>query len=321
MSRWDQALDAWLDTLRFYRSEWGQGFLEGYGNSVMGKTGYGASPEYQQRFEEAHEATKSGIVTMHSNLGRRMPAMLMAAEPFYVDPDMMSLVEAAIPGFQPEPLTTTDLLTTKGFMYLPRPLYIDDIHKKKMSYRAVMWVPAIFKTIKDDGREEDGAGIVLHLFHDGSDTDDYFHEEEAKRSPILFLTHITGWVFEDEYPEMEGSIRDIAQQVQCIWRLMAQTITMKSEVRGTRPVRRRFQREQVEERTIVVVTLRRPEHEPSGEHRSVAWSHRWLVSGHWRNQWFPSLGRHRQIWIHPYVKGPDDLPLQVRRMRVWEFVR
>lgn len=42
------------------------------------------------------------------------------------------------------------------------------------------------------------------------------------------------------------------------------------------------------------------------------WSHRWLVSGHWRNQWYPSEGVHRPIWIDAFVKGPSDAPLLVR---------
>ena len=42
------------------------------------------------------------------------------------------------------------------------------------------------------------------------------------------------------------------------------------------------------------------------------WSHRWLVSGHWRNQWYPSEGVRRPIWIDAFVKGPSDAPLLVR---------
>ena len=49
------------------------------------------------------------------------------------------------------------------------------------------------------------------------------------------------------------------------------------------------------------------------EGEPVNWTHRWLVDGFWRSQWFPSLGRHRQIWISPYVKGPEDLPLVIKK--------
>jgi hypothetical protein len=42
------------------------------------------------------------------------------------------------------------------------------------------------------------------------------------------------------------------------------------------------------------------------------WTHRWVVRGHWRNQWYPTLHDHRQVFIAPYVKGPADRPLIVK---------
>lgn len=46
--------------------------------------------------------------------------------------------------------------------------------------------------------------------------------------------------------------------------------------------------------------------------------HRWIVSGHWRNAWRPSVGEHRQTWIEAYVKGPDGAPiLATERVNVW----
>lgn len=72
---------------------------------------------------------------------------------------------------------------------------------------------------------------------------------------------------------------------------------------------------------MTVVRLRRPRSAPSDEERDVNWAHRWIVSGHWRNQWFPSLKTHRQVWIGSYVKGPEDKPLLLRRGRAFELVR
>jgi hypothetical protein len=69
-----------------------------------------------------------------------------------------------------------------------------------------------------------------------------------------------------------------------------------------------------------VVTLRRPESNRSGDSESsVEWSHRWLVNGHWRNQWYPSLETHRLIWVNPHVKGPPDKELVLKgRVHIWE---
>ncbi|WP_158170858.1 hypothetical protein [Rhodococcus sp. JT-3] len=42
------------------------------------------------------------------------------------------------------------------------------------------------------------------------------------------------------------------------------------------------------------------------------YSHRWVVRGHWRKQWYPSLNRHIPIWITEYIAGPEDSPIRVR---------
>ncbi len=42
--------------------------------------------------------------------------------------------------------------------------------------------------------------------------------------------------------------------------------------------------------------------------------------GHKPDQWYPSIQDHRQIWIHPYVKGPEGAPFVVKP-RAWEFTR
>lgn len=39
------------------------------------------------------------------------------------------------------------------------------------------------------------------------------------------------------------------------------------------------------------------------------WSMRWVVRGHWRSQWFPTKKAHSQVWIAPYIKGPEGKPV------------
>ena len=65
---------------------------------------------------------------------------------------------------------------------------------------------------------------------------------------------------------------------------------------------------------VTTVRLRRsgaPHTTPTGE--SGRYTHQWLVSGHWRNQWYPSRQDHAPIYIMPHVKGPTDTPLTVNR--------
>jgi len=51
----------------------------------------------------------------------------------------------------------------------------------------------------------------------------------------------------------------------------------------------------------------------SSESSSIEWSHRWMVRGHWRLQPYgPQRSKRRLQWIDPFVKGPEDKPLDVR---------
>lgn len=70
--------------------------------------------------------------------------------------------------------------------------------------------------------------------------------------------------------------------------------------------RKRFRKD-----TITFLSVRRsPSKAGRGEsHRE--YSHRWVVRGHWRRQWYPSEGRHKPKWIMEYIAGPEDAPLLV----------
>jgi hypothetical protein len=50
--------------------------------------------------------------------------------------------------------------------------------------------------------------------------------------------------------------------------------------------------------------------------RDVEWSCRWMVRGHWRNQFYRSTGRREPLWITEYVKGPEGKPLKLPQATV-----
>jgi hypothetical protein len=112
-----------------------------------------------------------------------------------------------------------------------------------------------------------------------------------------------------------------------LWSLMAQPIAVPVTERPGRAFRRRWERTAPtapHDGDVRVVTLRRATHGGSGdgpeEDFGPEWSHRWIVRGHWRKQWYSSESVHRLIWISPFVKGPDDKPL-VLKDTVFEVVR
>lgn len=63
---------------------------------------------------------------------------------------------------------------------------------------------------------------------------------------------------------------------------------------------------------VRLLDLRRPAGSNAAGGSHIEYSHRWMVSGHWRNQWMPASRTHRAQWIAPHVKGPDDKPLVIR---------
>lgn len=69
----------------------------------------------------------------------------------------------------------------------------------------------------------------------------------------------------------------------------------------------------------VVLRLRESSHSDNARH--VDWQHKWIVSGHWRKQWFPSRQENRPIYIEPYIKGPDDKPLLEQRETIYKAIR
>jgi hypothetical protein len=146
----------------------------------------------------------------------------------------------------------------------------------------------------------------------------------------LVTVHVAPWqygmTFEgnefDEYGEPTGA-REWWQLLQTSFRLMQQRIAHKGYELPHRARRREGARLGFPADTeVVVVRLRRESSEGIEEEGGEAnYSHRFIVSGHWRNQWYPSDKLHRQIWISPYVKGPEDKPLIVRPRRVFQWQR
>lgn len=74
-----------------------------------------------------------------------------------------------------------------------------------------------------------------------------------------------------------------------------------------------------DEDAVTFVDLRSVFREPAGTalaESSAAYRHRWVVRGHHRAQWYPSLSAHKVIWIAPHIKGPEDAPFASTTYRV-----
>ena len=343
-ARWEEALDLQMETWRWMDSAKGAAFMMGW------------APRKDLR-DDIDKARAFG-----RTMGAMVSTAVFNADPLWVEPDMMTVVEAAVRQFQPEPLSPTDLITESGFLVLPRPLTTLDARGKSITYRAIGWSPmaatrdakgelmvAIGGWRSHEEMDVDGSGILLTLWNHKADHDDYTDSDIRLGRPRLLCTHLVPWTFGAAHPGSAGadsviragsmltlvdgtevpvevnaaSSAAIHQQVQGIWRLMQQTLADVGTRDLSRDARRWATRAKFPEKRIVVVNLRRPHKDPDEDHvpTAVHWTHQWVVGGHWRNQWYPSEGIHRQIWISPFVKGPADKPLVLPKARVFAVVR
>ena len=93
-------------------------------------------------------------------------------------------------------------------------------------------------------------------------------------------------------------------------------LTSTQEMRASRAERRRVSNST--EPDVAFIDLRRPSSDwaRDGEEVESHYNVRWIVSGHFRAQWYPSLKGHKLRWIEPYVKGPAGAPLKPSVFRV-----
>jgi hypothetical protein len=116
---------------------------------------------------------------------------------------------------------------------------------------------------------------------------------------------------------------DVDRTILATWLLMGQTLVRSEPVTAPRPARRRIERlDPGLDPTVRYIDLRRARTESSerpGDSTDDStddsgsgtrdYRHRWIVRGHWRNQYYPSRDDHRPIWIDPHLAGPEDKPL------------
>lgn len=188
-------------------------------------------------------------------------------------------------------------------------------------------------------RDEDGyvRGLSMAWYSDFEDDEDetnhsiradieaagHAWETWKRLSHRLQMFHLDVWPYgisfaDAEVEEHMGSI-DTRRFLVAFFALQGQRLARTERLPTPRHVRRRLERSGTldptkEVRTITLRRYREPGVEDRGEDRGgpIEWSHQWIVSGHWRNQWVPSIEDHRLTWIAPYVKGPEDRPLLVR---------
>ena len=116
---------------------------------------------------------------------------------------------------------------------------------------------------------------------------------------------------EAEHHEMVMVYERMLRLYATAFMFMRQKILVPYRQATSRAERRRAKKEGRDPEDVFVIRLRaREAHVRAAESsQTTEWARRWIVRGHWRNQWYPSLNMHQPKWIGPYIKGPDGKPL------------
>lgn len=156
----------------------------------------------------------------------------------------------------------------------------------------------------------------------------------------LLMSQLTAWAYnapwrvaditsgEDCYVDVDDEdllvcspdLAVVRKFILSLWRFMWQELVVRETGEVPSHIRKGMVRALDRKDPITVLKLRR--HKTSsdgdGEGSGSRLDYRLLVRGHWRNQWYRSLGpaedpaSHRMIWIDPHVRGPEDAPFRTK---------
>lgn len=306
MSEYDIALDNQIEWASFWTSDNGRRLYEGIQRAVSRKR------------REAGERHPEDIldVTPEQDILMMMP--LLNGECFYWSRGIIDVVSVAAQSL-PDSwcLMKQDIPAASGFFWFAKEPGIE-----YRGIRAFGWTllsvgdkAAAVYIPRNNGAMPDFDTVALVIFTGNPD----FPKPLPSLSRIVVGQPLSAWRLEqsdyavsinanpDEFNYEYQALRLFAVMLSFI----QQKILVTSRHITSRATRRRVAPSRSAEADINIVKLRSVvRHDHKGEELPVEWSCRWLVRGHWRDQWFPSIKKNRPIWIRPYIKGPEDKPLR-----------
>lgn len=261
--------------------------------------------------------------------------ILHRVDPYYVSPEVSRLIDAAQADMPDQALLAADLPSEFGFATFSEPIPLKDAAGDLVPIKAIQWAPSKIRREGEASGKPSGFGLMICFYTEPDWNAEAFqgHGRSGNRPPLI-LVHWTSWVFgetiaeaifkpsqEEAYGHAADSARLLRRWCAAFWHFCRQPIVVATKDTAERHVRKRMERDDWRiVPDITVITLRHVRQKPEGDPEPAHYDHRFLVRGHWRNQWVPSLGAHRLTWIAPFIKGPDDAPF-VPKKRVYRVAR
>ena len=221
---------------------------------------------------------------------------LKSCEPYYVSAVLSHVLIGASEDYPTVPLLREDLPSQSGWVYFGSPLTLPGIG-------------------------EDNANIDITAIHWGAVNGERMLWGYERRWQRMYPICNTPWDYgqtwnEDDFhtnPEWRVGMKSIHRLWHTFLAFIRQAIFIPARQKPLRAVSRRAMKKLAVHDPLIKVILLRKAQQASydgGYSQGVEWACRWLVRGHWRQQWYSSTGVRRAIFISPYVKGPEDKPLK-----------
>lgn len=285
-------------------------------------------------------------------LGSLFQRACMFSDPYFCARDIMDLLESTSSNMPDWTFRQEVLPAPEGLIWFARPASVNTA-EPTVVLRGLAWA------IYYDGDTDPDAGPDVRRMHYHHFDAKGLPPSVKKITPFLVLYYlftrngsnsmvvpaqVLEWESGQSFMEVANEFSGMGPEGEPMWReldeyavrffaafctFIEQKIFVHSSERADRATRRRVdglaaKMQVVTEELVRVIALRKrvyPQNASHAAEEAVEWSCRWLVRGHWREQWYPSLGIHQPKWILPYVKGPEDKPLRPPRATVFAVVR
>jgi hypothetical protein len=317
---WQRALDTQMDYHKWCSSDAGRLYNYTFFTDVLERVSDDL-PSEQRRIEDAAKLMQHHIVQT-----------LWQADTLYVTSDMLHVLMQAAHDLPEDAAFDEHILITKtGFCLFEEPITGTDRGGKTICMHGMAW--DLMLSVDSHGKKE--PMLMIYFLVDPNDPTDHYNQEFVPTmqvlglgSPPVTLQHFyparLGQTLAGVKEGEQGTkiILDTLKVFLAMQLLAQQRMGEPMVMRPDRATRKRVAKWHEGDRYITLITLRRKSAAKDNEEpQKIDWSHRWLVKGHWRRQYYPKTKTHDYVYIFGYVKGPEDKPLVVRERRVFDFRR
>jgi hypothetical protein len=267
-----------------------------------------------------HLQSRSPHIASPQILQRNFVTILSQADTYYISKEIADVLVGSFDTLPNSPLGDIRPSSPFGWALFERPVVcpVETPHGETWQVQGLAWGPIPI------GYDGSGSALNICIF-----VHDYHHTRPLWDMPCVSMTvwpWIDGWDHWESDNDPDSANHKLSDWISKLtfsfFAFIRQECVSIQHQSASRPIRRHLPPSYSAEPVIKIIQLRRRSPATNGlEPQSRDYSCRWLVRGHWRNQFYPSSKSHRPRFIPAYVKGPDDKPLKSTKSSIFAVVR